>query len=233
MKCCRSRWRKLRKSGVSAKAKENLPEFSLLVSIIILSSALILALGLILSFSKFTDEIANALLGVALIGFFIGFIINSHEKSPVKKSKLFLFIQGLELFYNIFLIFSTLCFIRLTVLLPLLLSPNNTDIIKNSLVSERPLPDWSFKQFLIFSTDFLYSFSGIIVILFLISRIPLNHLKTSNLNKLNESSYDWKISKYRNQEELIDSAISKWNYVLATWFGLFTIFSTVAILGLG
>lgn len=168
-------------------------------------------------FSYFSQGIViNIASLLSFISLFVVFIGNNYYNSPFRNSKSFLKKEIANFIYNTLLMLCSLCFLRLTLVLPSLMKESNSQLAVLQDSSSETLSASQYNQYVMFSDSYIYSFPFFVVIFFFIIRVILNSMERKK--------------KYK---EFCESSISKWNYTLGTWFGLFTIFSTIAILGVG
>lgn len=136
-------------------------------------------------------------------------------KSPIKQNTRKIILHILDALYFSFVTFSSLCFTRITVSLPL--------IFKNNVAEEAPkesskMTNSELSANLVshLSLDFLYSFCMIIILIFIAFRLVLN-------------LFD-KVPSFR-------STIRKWKTIwkntMISWAAIFTVLTTVASLWIG
>lgn len=124
----------------------------------------------------------------------------------------------LEIAYGSFVVFSTLCLIRLTSLLPQVLSnknpifdPNLNLTIRNDFPNPENMPDM--KVYALFSTYFLMSFPMACILAFILSRFILNFIEGN-----------------KTITQAVARAKTVWTNTLVCWAAIFTVISTISLL---
>lgn len=116
----------------------------------------------------------------------------------------------LKMVNNVFIVFASLCFIRITLILPLVLSNIKDGSAYEYYQNSNTYGGKVFDDMLYFSEKFLYTFPSVIVYIFIFSRILIPLLIESM--GLNGKNY----------------YIKTWNGVMIWWGVAFTVFTTIS-----
>ena len=121
----------------------------------------------------------------------------------------------LEIIYGSFVVFSTLCLIRLTSLLPQFLNNKNPifDPNKNQSFFHTPQSISNMKIYALFSEYFLISFPTACILAFILSRVIFNFIEGN---------------------AIVMRAVARgktvWTNTLVCWAAIFTVISTISLL---